>query len=445
MPFLNEVLVADGVTALGRVVWSKAVLDIITNDHVIALAVNAGGTGYVVGETFDVVGGTAISSFVARGVVTAESGGVVSAVKILSCGAYSALPGVTGATTTNASAAGNDDLTVDLTTELSTWTADRNTYTDNLTNFEWIATSSKAANPPTVGLRTIDSAGNGAVDVMTASGYDGGAAFDVQVDASPVGANRMRIAGQNPELYLSVTERRLNMICRDGNFVQYGGIGLFIPIVNVDANWPFPGIAHGNTRSVGPFTGAYSTDGNGGANAGICNPANYTSVPPPHFYRDNLSTTWYNIALIGGGGARSMVWPRKAGFQDYSFTYATSVSGQVTNPQSGAGYNGIFSDNETSGDNGWFEDPDGLQAKGFQGVAAVGTGTQASFVVETHIISNQPGDVQIIGIVDGFSNLHGIGLTAFEEIESFQSASRYIVFPDTNGSDLGQWVAMEII
>jgi len=41
--------------------------------------------------------------------------------------------------------------------------------------------------------------------------------------------------------------------------------------------------------------------------------------------------------------------------------------------------------------------------------------------------------------------VHGIDLTAFEEIESFLSASRYIVFPDTNGADTGQWVAMEIL
>ena len=444
MPFLNEVLVADGVTASGRIVWSKAVLDFITNDHVIDIAVNAGGTGYVVGESFDIVGGTAVSSFVARGVVTAEAGGVVSGVKVLSAGAYSALPGATGAATTNASAAGNDDLTVDLTTEVAKWATDRNDYVDGLTDFEWLATSSKASNPPTVGLETIFSAGNGAVDVITASGYDNGADFAGQPDASPIGGNRIMLAGQNPQIYVSVTDRRVNMICRDGNFVQHGGIGLFIPIVNVEANWPFPGIAHGNKVSVGAFTTAYSTDGNGGANAGICNPASRISVAPPYYYRDNLSTTWFNIAL-DAGAARAMMWPRRAGFQDYSFTYAPQVSGYTTNPQStSTSENGIFKDNSSSSDNGWFEGA-GSAADGYQGVAAVGTGTQASFVVESHIIANQTGDVQIIGIVDGFSNVHGVGLTAFEEIESFQSASRYIVFPDTNGSDLGQWVAMEII
>ena len=122
MPFLNETLVANGTTSLGRIVFAKAMLDMILNDHVVGMAVNAGGTGYVVGETFDIVGGTPIGAFVASGVVTAASGGVVTGVKYISAGAYSTLPGAVGAVTTNASAAGNDDLTVDLTTLVAQWT-----------------------------------------------------------------------------------------------------------------------------------------------------------------------------------------------------------------------------------------------------------------------------------------------------------------------------------
>ena len=79
MPFIDEQLVANGTTTLGRIIATKAILDIITNDAVLTLAVNAGGTGYVVGETFDVDGGTVIASnpaFNARGVVTAEAAGL---------------------------------------------------------------------------------------------------------------------------------------------------------------------------------------------------------------------------------------------------------------------------------------------------------------------------------------------------------------------------------
>ena len=61
MPWIEQQLIADGVTAEGRVVVNKALLEMITNDQVLTLAVNAGGTGYVVGEIFDIVGGTALA------------------------------------------------------------------------------------------------------------------------------------------------------------------------------------------------------------------------------------------------------------------------------------------------------------------------------------------------------------------------------------------------
>ena len=444
MPFLNEVLVANGTTSLGRIVFVKAVLDMILNDHVIALAVNAGGTGYVVGETFDIVGGTPIGAFVARGVVTAEAGGVVTAVKYISAGAYSTLPGATGAATANASAGGNDDLTVDLTTEVTQWTLDRSTYVDDQTDFEWIATSIKATNPATIGMITATGSGNDSSQLMVSSGFDNGQPFDTQPDTSPVGQMFLNIPAQNPEIFLSVTERRANVVARDGNNVQYGGLGLFIPITNVDANYPFPGMVHAQSTAVRAMTDSYNNDGNGANNAGVINIGTFTTVFPAARYRDNLSTQWLEIAQqASASGARSKMWPHRSFRGDYAITLAPEVSGQSTDF---AGVEDmVFSDASGNGSSGgWFVNPLGSN-DGIPGVSPFGTGLQMSLVVEAHIISNQTADVQVIGIIDGYSNVHGIGLTAFEEIESFMSAARYIVFPDTNGSDTGQWVAMEIL
>ena len=444
MPFLHETLVANGTTSLGRIVFAKAVLDMILNDHVIDLAVNVGGTGYVVGETFDIVGGTPIGAFVATGVVTAESGGVVTGVKYLSAGAYSTLPGVTGAATTNASAAGNDDLTVDLTTELSTWTQDRSTYVDDQTDFEWIATSTKTLNPATIGMDTVTGSGNDSNRLMVASGFDNGQTFTTQPDTSPVAGMILNIPAQNPEIFLSTTERRANVVARDGNNVQYGGLGLFIPLTSIDANYPFPGIVHAQSTVIQPMAQAYNNDGNGGNNCGVCNPGTFTTVFPAVRYRDNLSAQWLTIAQQAGVGlARSKMWPHRTFRGDYNITLAPQVSGQSTQY---SGFQDVVlgdaSGNGSSG--GWFENPLG-SADGVPGVSPFGTGAQMSLVVTSHIVSSQPGDTQVIGYIDGFENVHGIGLTAFEEIESFLSASRYIVFPDTNGADTGQWVAMEIL
>lgn len=444
MPFLNEVLVANGTTSLGRIVFTKAVLDMILNDHVVALAVNAGGTGYVVGETFDIVGGTPIGAFVARGVVTAEAGGVVSAVKYISAGAYSTLPGATGAATANASAGGNDDLTVDLTTETSDWTQDRSTYTDDQTDFEWIATSGKASNPPTVGMLTATSGGNDSCRLLVASGFDNGQPFTSQPDGSPTSQMFLNIPAQNPELFLSTTERRNNVCARDGNNVQYGCMGLFIPLTDVEAAYPFPGMVHAQSTSVRAFTEQYNSNGLGLSNAGVVNPSSETTVFPAYRYRDNLSTQWLTIADVSGtGGARSMMWPHRQFQGQYNLTAAPQVNGQSTNWWSFEAT--VFSDGSGNGSSGsWFENPLG-SADGVQGVSPFGTGQQMSLVVTAHIISSQPGDTQVIGFIDGYSNVHAIGLTAFEEIESFLSAARFIVFPDTNGADTGQWVAMEIL
>jgi len=440
MPFLNEVLVANGSTTLGRIVFAKALLDIITNDHVTALAVNAGGTGYVVGETFDVQGGTPIGAFNARGVVTAASGGVVSAVKIISCGAYSALPGVTGQTTTNASLSGNNDLTVDLTTLVAQWTLDRSTYVDPTTDFEWICTSVKASNPPTIGMTTVTGSGNDSSQLMVASAYNGLAAFTAQPDTSPVSQMFLNLPSQNPEIYVSTNARRVNVMARDGNSVQYGGLGLFIPLTNVDASYPFPALVHGQSTGIRAFTESYTQNGNGGNNAGLLNPGSYTTVFPACRYRDNLSTGWLTIANVATSvNVNAAMWPHAQAASAFSFTHAPQLAAQNTNPFTST-VQPKFGDESL----GWFVQPTG-SAQGVQGVSPLGTGLQMSLTVTAHIVKSQTGEVQVIGYVDGYENVHGVGLTAFEEIESYNSGSRYIVFPDTNGSDTGQWVAMEII
>lgn len=451
MPFIDEQLVANGTTTLGRIIATKAILDIITNDAVLTLAVNVGGTGYVVGETFDVDGGTVIASnpaFNARGVVTAEAAGVVTAVKITSAGAYSTLPGAVGQTTSNSSAAGNNDLTVDLTTQVAQWTQDRSTYTTDDADFEWICTSIKATNAPTIGHETFEVTAFGAARNIVATGFSAPAAFDSQPGTSPQ-PNVTSIPGTDPRLYVSVDERRVNICHRDGAFSRYASLGLFIPFTDTEANYPFPGAAFGGEQVPHLFASTMVRSSNTPSLsiAGIVNAApNNTGVLNPHLYRDNLSAAWLGIAELtsnGGNSHRSQMWPQKQGFQDYDFTFAPEVSGFQTNPQSANAVDvGIFSDNFSSSDTGWFENPNATGSAGVQGVALVGTGGRLTFLVEAHIVSNQVSDVQVIGIVDGFQACHGIGLTAFEEIIT-EAGRRFLVFNDTNSADAGHWVAME--
>lgn len=452
MSFIHESLTADGVSALGRIVAAKALLDIVSNDHIETVAsIVAGGTGYAVGEEFDLTTGSGtagVAVYAARGVVTAESAGVVTAARIISAGAYSTLP-AGNISTANASLGGDDALTLTVTTQAAYWTVDRDTYTDDLTDLEWIATSTKSTNPATVGMETDQSAGNGYGRLLAATGFNGGSAFEGQPGASPVTITLVAFPATNPEIYVSTTERRVNFLIRSGNNVQLGVIGMFIPFTDTEANYPLPLAAFGQARAALPFSTAMTRSGanpnTGTASVVNAMPNTLNGSPNPYHYLDNLSAEWLSICELNGNGAedaRSQIWPQKQGYQDYSFTFAPQLSSGNTNPfTAGAFLSGILADNESSSDTGWFEGADG-SAIGVQGVSALGPNARTSLIVQPHIISNQPSDVQIIGIIDGLQAVHGVGLTAFEDIVT-AAGSRFLVFPDTNSPGLNRWVAME--
>ena len=98
-------------------------LDLATNDNVVAAAIVAGGTGYTIGDILTVSGGTVVNSLVATLEVLSVAAGVIDGIRVFNTGAYSAQPGnpvaVTGGT-------GADDATFNLTFETQNWTINRN-------------------------------------------------------------------------------------------------------------------------------------------------------------------------------------------------------------------------------------------------------------------------------------------------------------------------------
>lgn len=94
--------------------------DFLKNRSVATAAVNAGGTGYVVGDLLSIAGGTVVASMTARLEVTAVSSGVITAVRIYDSGAYSADPGtLTGNGVTGGTGSG---ATVNITMAATGWT-----------------------------------------------------------------------------------------------------------------------------------------------------------------------------------------------------------------------------------------------------------------------------------------------------------------------------------
>ena len=442
MPFIQQQMIADGVTADGRVVVPKGILDCIINDHVDTMAVNAGGTGYAVGDTFELGTGTAVAvngaNFRAVGRVVSEAAGVVTAVEIVSAGAYTVDP--TGATTTLTGV--GSGLVIDVTMQTALWTQDDSDYTNLTTNFEWIATSVKASNPPTIGMRSELSASNDGIRLMVASSYDNGSTWISQPGAPPSNLFYMGVPNQDPEVFISITERRVNVLVTDDgrNNKQYCSVGLFIPFVDVATNYPFPGFVAGQATTVRAFTEQFNA-----SNRGVVHPINFAGLGC-YQYRNNLSAEWFGISEDNNFAAvpRAQIWPFNTDDARWDFTHAPVPAGSGAS----AGDMNPFSSSQAAGslieDNGeaWFDTADAANFS--QGPAPLGTNNQLHFTVQPHIIANQTDDVQPIGIIDGFEAIHGRGLATFEEIET-ATGQRYIVFNDTDSAALNQWTAMEIL
>lgn len=444
MPFIQQQLSADGVASEGRVVATKAILEAILNDHIESLdAVAAGGTGYAVGDTFRLSAGTPVivsgDSFHATGRVVAESAGVVTEVIIYSSGAYTALPGTTGIATVTLTGAGNDGLTVDLTTATALWTLDDEDYTDLLTQTEWLCTSVKASNAPVIGMRSQLVSTNDGIRITMGDSYSGILPWDEQPGHPPTDTFYMAVPNQDPILYLSTTERRVNVMITDGTSKQYAGAGLFIPNIDVVANYPFPGMIHGQSTSVQPFNEVFSGD-----NRGIVNPIDFSGLGC-YQYRNNLSTEWYGITRDNNNGVdvcRAQIWPAQGNWADWSLQFApvpTGSSALATHMEPKNSLNQVMCFQE----NGYYAE-NVPTAEGPQGPQPLGVGGQLHFTTQAHIISNQTNDVQVIGVIDGFEAIHMLGLTSFDEIIN-ADGRRYTVFNDTSSANLWQGVAMEMI
>lgn len=142
-----------------------------------AVAINAGGTGYVTGDVLTVSGGTATSAVKLE--VTSVAAGVIDGIKIVDPGQYTAKPSnpvaVTGGT-------GNDDATFNLTWEENTITVAGGALVAALNATDYIA---GAEYDPDAVAQLLVAAGSGVDDLgdhllvveITPDGFDLPVAF----------------------------------------------------------------------------------------------------------------------------------------------------------------------------------------------------------------------------------------------------------------------------
>lgn len=112
-------------TSDGYLELLQDILDLATNSNVDSMAVNAGGTGYAVGDVLTVNGGTVVGGHTAAVEVLTLSGSAVATIRIARGGAYTVNPG-TAATTTAETGTGTG-CTIDTTIATTGWTIDRRT------------------------------------------------------------------------------------------------------------------------------------------------------------------------------------------------------------------------------------------------------------------------------------------------------------------------------
>lgn len=91
----------------------------LTNTHISAIAVNAGGSSYVVGDLLTVLGGTVQGSMPCVIEVVTESAGVIATIRVFDSGAYSVNPSLTANAVTGGTGSG---ATIDLTATSTGWT-----------------------------------------------------------------------------------------------------------------------------------------------------------------------------------------------------------------------------------------------------------------------------------------------------------------------------------
>jgi len=288
-------------------------VDIVTNSNVTTLAVNAGGSGYAVGDTFDINGGTTVNSLNATGTVLTEAAGVVTGVLISSGGAYTVNPG-TGATTTATSGSGTG-LTVDTTITSTNWVAERDTTTsgerelilrgnDGTTNFYvGIMTYTQVAGANTCKNWTL----------VGATAFNSGLDFDQQSGISPgavPGSSEgayipLQPSGSfaNIEYSLSINNRRICGVFKTetATVTNYPSFYLgFHSRFGTSTEWPYPLLVAGSTSQYDLYYGLDNRNNNG-----ITTVIGDSGTTGPMYYR-KVDNTWQSVQNFTFNGVSTL-------------------------------------------------------------------------------------------------------------------------------------------
>lgn len=260
-----------------------------TASAVQSAAVNAGGTGYTVGDELTVSGGTASADAVFE--VTAAPGGVVSAVVLLRCGNYSVAPS-NPASTTGGSGSG---CTLDLT--FGNGTDQREIVLEG---------EGSGADEIFAGWRTFSDASSGArnLELFGLTGFGPAETFLNQPGLSP-GRHEATTGGcyivsndLSNSFWIRVTPRAALFVVKAAVTYSSGHVGLLNPYAT-EGEWPYPLFICGttSTRYALPSTTGATTM------TGVSNPKAFTGVTLGPGQIRHADGTWRVVNNWDTGGS----------------------------------------------------------------------------------------------------------------------------------------------
>lgn len=403
---------------LGHVILLKALQEYVVGNHVIAAAVNAGGTGYVVGDVLTVAGGTKTRAiFDATIEVTSVSSGVITAARVVNAGSFSVNPTTTANAVTGGTGTG---ATFNLTMESATWTVDRNTYTNDQTEFQLIMHGQNASgNPPYIGIGSFTNAGVRQWQLRYMSSFDNSLTFGQQPGVSPgfefgttpSGGPRIPLTDGNLHFFFFVSGRRIIVVSRITPSFEMAYLGLFTPFVDSPATvFPLPIMVAGTTVADTNSGVAY----NNGTHASVLGHGQMNA-----YYLRWLDGTHREFDV---SSKAAVLWPSNIILTNIEADAPAIPGGGGTGTPNGGAIGNDWISSSASGS----------QTDQFS-PAPFGVGSRTFPLFPYTIYEDRAGATQIIGELEGIFKIPGRGIAGEQRVIG-PDGNVYVVFPDCNSS-----------
>lgn len=401
---------------------------LVANSHVDTLAINVAGTGWAVGDLFDINGGTTVLGLNATGEILAEAGGIPSSIRIFNGGAYTVNPGVAATTTAIIPAVGIN-LTVDTTILATGWSVDRAGLISGGPERELIIRGvGSGADEIFLGLRTNRDTPSGTFlwDMMGATGFDNGELFEDQPGSSKANllTNKLFTPLNNGiiDYFFVVDGFHIKGVFKSGSTYTNLYVG-FINTFATPAEFPYPLLVMGcETSGTTPFN--TSTIAMSGMSDPISNSSNRSG---PGALRE-VDGNWYRFENSNASTTNRFqnsdrgIWPQ-------GFAIADSDVDILPEDE--------FTADDISGrQNGAIFPLFGLGGPSTRLQPTIDSGGDIQFLWPTILLQIRPSQVILGELIDVFP-VYTIGIGAVSEDTMTDAAGDvYIIFQNCNRTDV---------